>query len=163
MASILIVAHQPLASALRALAQHTYADCAAQVGAIDVAPDTPGDQVQAQIRQALLALRSAEVLVLTDVFGATPCNAALAAADALNPQLAARVVAGVNVPMLWRTLCYATAPLDDLVARAIAGATQGVMHVAVPHRQNQPKQPPAPNGNNGNNGSDDQDPNHHQQ
>jgi mannose PTS system EIIA component len=160
MASILIVAHQPLASALRALAEHTYSECSAQVGAVDVAPGTPADQVQAHISQALLALGSAEVLVMTDVFGATPCNAALAAADALRANLTARVVAGVNVPMLWRTLCYASAPLDDLVGRAIAGAAQGVMHVAVPHRQNQPKQPPAPNGNNA---SDDQDPDNHQQ
>jgi mannose PTS system EIIA component len=73
------------------------------------------------------------VLILADVFGATPCNAALAAADGVKQ----RVVAGVNVPMLWRTLCYAGQPLDDLVNRAVAGASQGVMHVAVPRRQNQ--------------------------
>jgi PTS system mannose-specific IIA component len=73
------------------------------------------------------------VLILADVFGATPCNAALAAADGVR----VRVVAGVNVPMLWRTLCYQDKPLDDLVNRAVAGAGQGVMHVAVPRRQNQ--------------------------
>jgi PTS system ascorbate-specific IIA component len=47
-----------------------------------------------------------------------------------------QVVVGVNVPMLWRTLCYAAEPLDALVGRALAGATQGVMQ-ATPARPQQ--------------------------
>jgi PTS system ascorbate-specific IIA component len=90
------------------------------------------------------------MLILVDVFGATPCNAALASADGVHQ----RVVAGVNVPMLWRTLCYAEQPLDDLVNRAVAGAAQGVMHVAVPRRQNQQTPPTL---------SHDQVQHHHQQ
>jgi PTS system ascorbate-specific IIA component len=39
--------------------------------------------------------------------------------------------------MVWRTLCYRHESLDALVERAVAGATQGVMHVAVARRQNQ--------------------------
>jgi PTS system mannose-specific IIA component len=40
--------------------------------------------------------------------------------------------------MLWRTLCYGTdEPLDTLVTRAVAGATQGVMPVTVSRPQNQ--------------------------
>jgi PTS system mannose-specific IIA component len=43
----------------------------------------------------------------------------------------------VNVPMLWRSLCYLREPLDALVARAVAGATQGVMQIAHTRPQNQ--------------------------
>jgi PTS system ascorbate-specific IIA component len=63
------------------------------------------------------------------------------------------VVAGINVPMLWRSLCYADEPLDTLVARAIAGATQGVMQVSVSRPQNQALKP----------GGNDQDQHHHRQ
>jgi mannose PTS system EIIA component len=153
MTSLLIVAHAPLASSLQALAQHVYADCSAQLVAVDIAPSTGLQQAQAEITKAMLGLPGPEILVLTDVFGATPCNAALAAAQSLPAQTTARVVAGVNVPMLWRTLCYSDKTLDDLVARALAGASQGVMHVAVPRRQNQPTAP----------ASHDQDHHHHQQ
>jgi PTS system ascorbate-specific IIA component len=52
-----------------------------------------------------------------------------------------RVVTGVNVPMLWRTLCYRAESLEDLVTRAVAGATQGVMQVAVSKPQNQTIKP----------------------
>jgi len=131
MARLFIVAHAPLASAMRAAAQHVFPDCGATVQALDVPASAALDEVEAQVRAALAA--PGEVLILADVFGATPCNAALAAADGVR----VRVVAGANVPMLWRTLCYQDMPLDDLVNRAIVGATQGVMHVAVPRRQNQ--------------------------
>jgi mannose PTS system EIIA component len=136
MTQILIVAHAPLASSLQAVAKHVYPDCGAQLMALDVPPDAGLEAAQAQVLQALSAppLAGSEVLILVDVFGATPCNAALAAADGVR----SRVVAGLNVPMLWRTLCYAEQSLDDLVNRAVAGATQGVMHVSVPRRQNQP-------------------------
>ena len=136
MAQILIVAHAPLASSLQAVARHVYPDCGAHLMALDVPPGVSLEAVETQVREALAAppLADAEVLILADVFGATPCNAALAAADGLRW----RVVAGVNVPMLWRTLCYADQSLDELVNRAVAGATQGVMHVSVPRRQNQP-------------------------
>ena len=52
-----------------------------------------------------------------------------------------KVVTGVNVPMLWRTLCYADESLDAVVARAMAGATQGVMQVATSRPQNQTLKP----------------------
>lgn len=137
MPSLLIVAHAPLASSLMAVARHVYPECCRTAAAVDVAAGAGPEAVQAQIRQALSQLDSGEVLMLVDVFGASPCNAALAVADGQRT----RVVAGVNVPMLWRTLCYLDQPLDDLVNRAMSGATQGVMHVAVTPRQNQPNPP----------------------
>jgi mannose PTS system EIIA component len=133
MAQLLIVAHSPLAGALQAVARHVYPDCGSGLAAVDVLPGEGLDAVQARIGDAIRGLQDEEMLILVDVFGATPCNAALAVA---GPRT--RVVAGVNVPMLWRTLCYADQPLEDLVNRAVAGATQGVMHVTVPRRQNQP-------------------------
>lgn len=151
MAQIVIVAHAPLASSLQAVAKHVYAEAGQGLVAVDVTPGAGLEEVQRQVRGALAPALAGgdDVLVLVDVFGATPCNAALAAVD--GPRV--RIVAGVNVPMLWRTLCYATMPLDDLVARAVAGASQGVMHVAVPRRQNQG---PAP-------ASHDSVQHHHQQ
>lgn len=137
MPAILILAHAPLASSLRTVAAHVYPDCGNGLFAVDVDPGASAEQVEALVRERLAALVQGDVLILADVFGATPCNVALRVADGVH----VRVVAGVNVPMLWRTLCYAHEPLDALVARAVAGATQGVMQVAVPRRQNQATPP----------------------
>jgi PTS system ascorbate-specific IIA component len=136
MAAVLIVAHAPLASALKAVAGHVYADCCHAIEALDVGPGEAPEQVRdracAMMRRGEPG-REDDWLVLTDVFGATPCNAALMLSDALH----VRVVSGVNVPMLWRTLCYADESLDALVARAVGGATQGVMQLAPARPQNQ--------------------------
>ena len=133
MPGLLIIAHAPLASSLRAVAEHAFPDCAAQLVALDVAPDMPLEEIEAQGRQLLEQLGTPDTLIFTDVFGATPCNVALKLADGVH----VKVVAGVNVPMLWRTLCYGHESLDAVVARAVAGATQGVMQVATSRPQNQ--------------------------
>ena len=137
---ILIIAHAPLASALKAVAVHAYPDCAVRLDALDVAPDMPVEAIEARARELLAARGDAEALVLTDVFGATPANVAQRLAE--GPGV--RVIAGVNVPMLWRCLCYASEPLDALASRAVAGATQGVMQVASLRPQNQSLKPAAP-------------------
>lgn len=80
-----------------------------------------------------------ETLILTDVFGASPTNVAQRLADGVH----VRVLAGVNVPMLWRALNYAKLPLDELVTRSVAGGTQGVLPVAATRPQNQAFQPQA--------------------
>lgn len=131
MTSLLIIAHAPLASALRQVAEHAFPGCAAAVQAIDVLPDTAPEDLQARAASMLAA--QGDTLILTDVFGATPSNVAQRLADGLH----VRVVTGVNVPMLWRTLCYADEPLDALVARAMAGAAQGVMQASPTRPQQQ--------------------------
>jgi mannose PTS system EIIA component len=133
MAGLLIIAHAPLASALRAVAEHTFPDCAARLAALDVIPAMSPEAVQSQATTLLTGMAQHETLIMTDVFGATPCNAAQRIADGVR----VRVVAGVNVPMLWRTLCYADEPLDALVARALVGATQGVMQAGSTRPQQQ--------------------------
>ena len=156
MTAMLIVAHAPLASALKAVAMHTFPDCARRLEAMDVPADMSPEDMALQMRGMLLSLNDPEVLVLTDVFGATPCNVAqqLALSDDLG---SIKVVTGVNVPMLWRSLCYADDALDALVARAVAGANQGIMQVAVSKPQNQSNKT-SPNKN-----AHDQNPDHHQQ
>lgn len=149
MPGILIMAHAPLASALREVAAHVFPDCVATLGVLDVLPQWDADQTEAALRLHLDGQAHAQTLILTDVFGATPCNVAHRLADGVN----IRVVAGVNVPMLWRALCYAKEPLDALVARAVAGGTQGVMQMAVQRPQNQTNNPK----------SHDQEHAHHQQ
>ena len=152
MPSILIVAHAPLASSLLAVARHAFADCSRQVAAVDVPAAASLEEAEQQIDAALAGMSDREVLVLADAFGATPSNASLKVASNAKDGFRRRVVTGVNVPMLWRTLCYGHLPLDELVTRAVDGARQGIMQVASPRPQNQskPLQPPTANGSDAN-------------
>ena len=133
MNGILIVAHAPLASALRACVLHVFPDAADVVSALDVQPNMPPEESLAQARALVRQLGQPGTLVLTDVFGATPCNVAQRLVDGVQSKL----LTGVNLPMLLRTVSYRHESLDALVSRAMIGATQGVIQVAVTAPQNQ--------------------------
>ena len=147
MNGILIIAHAPLASALRQCVLHVFPDNSAGLAALDVQPNTPPEETLAQARIMLGQLGTTHALVLVDVFGATPCNVAQQLVDGV----CSRLITGINLPMLLRTVCYRHEPLEALAARALAGATQGVMQVAITAPQNQTKR------------NHDQDQHQHQQ
>jgi PTS system ascorbate-specific IIA component len=133
MNGIFIIAHAPLASALRQCIAHVFTDNPEGVIALDVQPNMPPEETLAQARIMLEQLGTSDVLVLADVFGATPCNVAQKLVDGVHSKL----ITGVNLPMLLRTVSYRHETLDALVARALIGATQGVMQVAITAPQNQ--------------------------
>jgi len=139
---IVLIAHKPLASALAAAAEHVYA-CAperagAQIRVFDVQPDSDTQANVAIARTLLGEVESGSgVLVLTDAFGASPGNVA---AQLAEPGRVA-VIAGVNLPMLLRALCYREGALAETTERALAGGTQGVMQVASTAVQHQGARP----------------------
>ena len=137
MNAILLIAHAPLANALRQCALHVFPDCGNMVVAIDVQPNLSPDETLGSARIALDQLTRLPqvkgVLVLTDIFGATPSNVAQKLVDGVTT----RLITGVNLPMLLRAVTYKHEPLETLVSRAVVGGTQGVMQVAITAPQNQ--------------------------
>jgi PTS system ascorbate-specific IIA component len=139
MNAILLIAHAPLANALRQCALHVFPDCGGTVMAIDVQPNLSPEETLATARIAMEQLTQPPqvqgVLVLTDIFGATPSNVAQKLVDGVR----SRLITGVNLPMLLRSVSYRHESLDTLVSRAVVGGTQGVMQVAITAPQNQPR------------------------
>lgn len=138
---ILIIAHAPLAHALRTCALHVFPDCGSHVAALDVQPNLSPEESLAAARIILAESRDAGTLVLTDLFGATPCNVAH---RLVGEGKRARLVTGVNLPMLLRTVNYCQESLEALVSRAVVGGTQGVMQVAIAAPQTQARKPHDP-------------------
>jgi mannose PTS system EIIA component len=131
MVSLLIIAHQPLASALASSALHVFSRdprCSNwRMHALDVAPDAEPAEVEQRARRELAELDQGQgVLVLTDCLGATPANVAARLAEPGRVE----VVAGANLPMVLRALCYCDASLDALAEKAIAGGTRGISPIA---------------------------------
>lgn len=147
MNAILIIAHAPLAHALRECALHVFPDCGAHLAAIDVQPNLPPEETLATARISMEQLARAPqvkgVLVLTDIFGATPSNVAQKLVDGVK----SRLITGVNLPMLLRSVSYRNEPLEALVSRAVVGGTQGVMQVAITAPQNQARRNHDPDNN----------------
>ena len=125
---IFIVAHAPLAQALKACAMHVYPECAAEVLALDVKADDTPEQSLLAAQQLWLGVPEGDVLVLTDVLGATPANVAQQWARDRK----AKIIAGVNLPMLLRSVCYRHEPIEGLVPRAMTGGALGVVEISPP-------------------------------
>ncbi|KMZ12378.1 PTS system, mannose-specific IIA component [Candidatus Burkholderia humilis] len=125
MAGILIIAHAPFANALRECIAHIYGGLPARIGVIDVMPDCDPVEVRAFARSEIDRLKEDNgVIVLTDVFGATPANIAVSLYDT-----DVRVLAGCNLPMLVRAVCYRATPLDTLTEKILQGGSKGIQEL----------------------------------
>jgi PTS system ascorbate-specific IIA component len=124
--TVLLIAHAPLASALRAGALHVFADAAGAIAALDVRADAAPQETLALALAELARLPAGQgVLILTDVFGATPCNVAQRLCG--DPRV--RLLTGANLPMLLRALSYRHEPLESMAQKALAGGMQGIAPV----------------------------------
>lgn len=65
------------------------------------------------------------VLILTDIYGASPANLAL---KLLEP---GRIegVAGVSLPMLLRAITYRNKGMETMIAKAVSGGRDGVLNM----------------------------------
>ena len=126
MNAVLLIAHAPLAHALRECALHVFADAGDDIGALDVDAHEPPEQTLARAQALRARWGERPVLVLSDVLGATPCNVAQRLADGEHTQL----LAGVNLPMLLRAITYRAEPLAAMAQRALDGGVRGVVAVA---------------------------------
>ena len=53
MPGLMIIAHAPLASSLKAVAEHTFPECARVLEALDVRPDMPLEEVERLARASM--------------------------------------------------------------------------------------------------------------
>lgn len=63
------------------------------------------------------------ILMITDAFGSTPSNIAMRAAESCG----ARVVAGLNLPMLVRIFNYPELELESMTQGVVKGGRQGIL------------------------------------
>ncbi|MDR1647815.1 MAG: PTS fructose transporter subunit IIA [Zoogloeaceae bacterium] len=126
MIGILLVTHGTLGEALLQNVCHVLNHRPPQLAQLGVAAQDDPLDILPTARYLLAAVDHGEgVLVMTDLYGATPANVAL---KLLEP---GRVegVAGINLSMLLRALTYRDKDMETLVAKAISGACNGVLNM----------------------------------
>ncbi|MDQ3057337.1 MAG: PTS fructose IIA subunit family protein [Pseudomonadota bacterium] len=122
---ILLITHTGVGAALLDVATKLLRQLPLKTEAFEVPFDS---DIDALLPAASAALRrvdgGAGVLVLTDLYGASPSNLAAKLARLGTP---VRRVSALNLPMLLRVMNYADLDLDELPAIAAAGARNGVI------------------------------------
>ncbi|MDQ3510161.1 MAG: PTS fructose IIA subunit family protein [Pseudomonadota bacterium] len=122
---VLLITHPEIGNALIGVARQLMPVLPLHVEAMEVSFSGDPETLLPQASAALRRVDGGEgVLVLTDLYGATPSNLAARLARLGTP---VRRVSGLNLPMLLRVMNYAELPLDELPAVAAAGARNGVV------------------------------------
>lgn len=122
---VLLITHSGIGSALLSVAQRLLNPLPLRTEALEVPFDADLDSLLPAASAALRRVDDGDgVLVLTDLYGASPSNLAARVARLGTP---VRRVSALNLPMLLRVMNYAELELDQLPAVATAGARNGVI------------------------------------
>ena len=126
MIGVLILAHDSLPDSLVEGVTHVLGARPPQLESFSVAAvDDPLDLLPAA-RDAVRRLDTGEgVVIFSDICGATPCNLA----GKLRQPGHIEVIAGVNLPMLVRAFTYRANGMETMIAKAVAGGRDGVLHI----------------------------------
>jgi PTS system mannose-specific IIA component len=126
MIGVLLITHGAIGESLLASAAQILGAQPAHATALGVAASEQPEAVLARARALAADLDDgAGVLVLTDMFGATPCNVAARLLE--NGRVEG--VSGVSLPMLVRVLSGRDRSLTAAVRRALSGGAEGVVHM----------------------------------
>jgi len=126
MIGVLIIAHEDLGHALIRCVTHVLGGVPPKFEALAIASHDDAFKLLPEARRLVASLDDGEgVLVVSDIYGATPCNLACK----LIERGRVEVVAGVSLPMLVRAFTYRDRGLSMMVSKAVSGGRDGVLHV----------------------------------
>ena len=126
MTGILLVTHNGLGDSFVDCVRHVLGEAPPNLKVLSVlASDDP--QLKLVEGQALIKqLDTGGVLILADVFGATPSNIGRQLCHAEHVM----GVAGLNLPMLLRVVCSTDKPLTELAQIAVEGGRECIIRMA---------------------------------
>jgi mannose PTS system EIIA component len=126
MIGVLLVTHGDIGTALLASASQILGDGQKQAATLSVWRADDVDDLVLRARELIDGLDAGDgVLVLTDIFGATPGNVV----SRLLEDGKIEGVSGVSLPMLLRVLTSRNGSLAGAVERALSGGADGVVHM----------------------------------
>jgi len=123
---ILLVTHEGLGDSLLDCVKHVLGEVPPNLKALSVSAGEDPEQKSVEGQELIKELDAGSgVLILSDVFGATPSNIArqLCRAERVMG------VAGVNLPMLLRVACYPTTTLPELAKVAVEGGRGCITYI----------------------------------
>lgn len=126
MIGILLITHGSFGEALVQNACHVLNKRPPFLNQLGVsAQDDPLDLLPLGREMVKLVDNGRGVLILTDIYGASPANLAL---KLLEPGRV-EAVTGASLPMLMRALTYRDKSMETVIAKAISGARDGVLNM----------------------------------
>ncbi len=121
---LLLITHKHIATSLLETARQMLDACPLSTRVLEVPLDHPVEDIIQQAHEHIKFLQTGNgVLVLTDMYGATPSNIARQICNHDDCKL----VAGLSLPMLVRVLNYPQLNLEDMALKAVSGGHDGIL------------------------------------
>jgi PTS system mannose-specific IIA component len=126
MIGVLVVTHGSIGEALLTSATQILGNAQPQTATLSVWRQDDPDDLVLRARELLDTLDAGDgVLVITDIFGATPGNVV----SRLLEDGKVEGVSGASLPMVLRVLTSRNGSLAAAVSRALSGGAEGVVHM----------------------------------
>ena len=126
MIGVLLVTHGEIGTALLTSASQILGGAPAQVATLSVWRQDDPDDLILRARELVEQIDAGDgVLILTDIFGATPGNVV----SRLLEDNHIEGVSGVSLPMLLRVITSRNGSISAAVKRAVSGGSEGVVHM----------------------------------
>lgn len=124
MIGILLITHDHLGQTMLDIVEQAYTNLPLPARSLPIYPDSDPIICIEKAKELGQELNTGRgLLVLTDIFGATPANIAQ---QLIGEQVV--VIYGLSLPMLFRIFNYPNLTLDELVDKALAAGHDGIMH-----------------------------------
>ena len=126
MVNIIVIAHSEIANSFAYCVEHILARRINNLHILPVKKTEDADSILYRAQEFIKKIgANDEILILTDIYGATPNNIAQ---KLIKPDVI-ELITGLNLPMLIRAISYAKHGLKVCVDKALDGAISGIMHV----------------------------------
>jgi PTS system ascorbate-specific IIA component len=123
---ILLITHNGLGDSLVDCVRHVMGSAPPNIKVLSVLADDDPQSKEDEARALIAQLDTGDgVLLLSDLFGATPCNIA----RQLHQPGRVEGVSGVNLPMLLRAVCHSNKSLAEAVQKALESGRNCILTI----------------------------------
>lgn len=128
MVGILLILHDPLASAFMTAVSRMFEGEPERIEAMDVLVDQDLDDIKKKASEAIARVNNGSgVLIFTDVLGGTPSNCGH---DLVVPGQV-EVLTGLSLPMLLRAINYRHEKLETVIEKSLSGGKSGALRMGI--------------------------------
>lgn len=120
---LIIITHGDIGQSIYNAANHVMGSCPIRTRIIPIHANDDRDVIETRVNEAIIELDTGQgVLILTDMYGATPSNIAC-----MSEGQMLTIIAGLNLPMLIRIMNYPNLSLNKLAKKALTGGKEGIL------------------------------------
>lgn len=126
--NVILITHEEVGVALLHTVSTALGEIPLPTTVITVSYSADPDQLVSKLQKLMETMDCSNgFLVLTDLFGSTPCNIAAHLQNS-GYKKCVRIVTGLNLPMLIRVMNYSTLQLSELAEKAVSGGRDGIVN-----------------------------------